>query len=60
MGVDDTKLTGAVGTLEGWDDIQRDLDKLYSDPWESHEVMQAQVLTLRLCWGNHQDHLGWE
>lgn len=36
---DNTKLSGALGSPEGWDTIHRDLDRLREvGTWKSHEV----------------------
>ena len=49
----DDKLSGAVGMLQGGDDIQRYLDKLKSvGPCEPHEVNIAKCKVLHLSWSN--------
>ncbi|PKU43439.1 rna-directed dna polymerase from mobile element jockey-like [Limosa lapponica baueri] len=59
----DIKLCGAVDTLEGWDAIQRDLNRL--ERWPSANLMKfnkAKCKVLHMGWGDpkHKYRLGRE
>ena len=49
---DDTKLSGAVDTVEGRDAIQRDLNRLERWARESNDVQHGKCKVLHLGWRN--------